>query len=79
MTGEGRVRTFRLVNRSAAVEQLPTMHAVAIRLRDEGVGDHVIAVALAIDDDEVPNVLRIAAAKLANVMALEPSIKENMS
>jgi hypothetical protein len=42
---------------------------VAIRLRDEGLGDHVIALALEIDDDEVPMVLRIAYSKLKNLMA----------
>ncbi len=41
------------------------MHAVAIRLRDEGVDPHVIAVALAIEDEQVPTVLVIADAKLA--------------
>jgi hypothetical protein len=44
------------------------LHAVAIRLRDEGVGDHVIAVALALDDDQVPTLLRIADGKLVNLM-----------
>ena len=44
------------------------MHAVAIRLRDEGADDHVIAVALAIDDDQVATLLEIAEAKLANLI-----------
>jgi hypothetical protein len=47
------------------------MHGVAIRLRDEGLDDHVIAVALEIDDDQVPNLLGIADAKLSNLMAVD--------
>jgi len=47
------------------------MHAVAIRLRDEGLRDRVIAVALGIDDDQVPTLLGIADAKLANLMAMD--------
>ena len=46
------------------------MHAVAIRLRDEGFDDHVVAVALEIEDVEVPVLLQIADRKLDNVMAL---------
>jgi hypothetical protein len=56
------------VDRASAIEQLPAMHAVAIRLRDEGADDHVIAVALAIDDDQVATLLEIAEAKLANLI-----------
>ena len=37
---------------------------MAIRLRDDGLDDHIIAVALEIDDDQVPNVLEIAENKL---------------
>lgn len=44
------------------------VHAVAIRLRDEGVGDHLIAVALAVEDDQVPTLLRIADGKLSDLM-----------
>ena len=59
------------MDRSSAVRQLPTMHGVAIRLRDEGLHDHVIAVALEIEDDQVPTLLGIADAKLGNLMAAE--------
>jgi hypothetical protein len=44
---------------------------VAIRLRDEGQGNHMIAVALEMDDDQVPTLLWIADSKLANLMALD--------
>ena len=47
------------------------MHAVAIRLRDEGCGDQVIATALEIETDQVPVLLEIANNKLANLIALE--------
>jgi hypothetical protein len=47
------------------------MHAVAIRLHDKGFGDHAIAVALEIDDDQVLGVLSIAEAKVANLLASE--------
>jgi hypothetical protein len=60
------------VDRSSAVRQLPDVHAVAIRLRDGGFGDHVIAVALEIEDAEVSTLLHIADSKLTNLMALDP-------
>jgi hypothetical protein len=46
------------------------MHAVAIRLRDDGLCDHVIAVALEIDDEQVAPLLQIADSKLTNLMAV---------
>jgi hypothetical protein len=45
------------------------MYAVAVRLREEGVGDCVIAAALGIDDDQVPALLQIADCKITNLMA----------
>jgi hypothetical protein len=57
------------VDRATAIEELPPLHAVAVRLRDEGADNHVIAVALAIDDDQVPTLLEIADAKLTNLIA----------
>jgi hypothetical protein len=47
------------------------MHAVALRLRDNGFDDHVIAVVLGIEDVRVPSLLRIAEAKLRRLMALK--------
>lgn len=63
--------TFRGMDRSAAIWQLPDLHAVAIRLRDDGFDDHVIAVALGIDDHQVATLLQIASSKLTNLMALD--------
>jgi hypothetical protein len=59
------------VDRSSAVRELPALHAVAIRLRDDGFDDHVIAVALEIDDAQVPTLLQIANRKLENLTALD--------
>jgi len=46
---------------------------VAIRLRDEGQRDHLIALALEIDEDQVPTLLRLADSKLSNVMSRDPA------
>jgi len=59
------------VDRSTAVRQLPALHAVAIRLRDEGLDDHVIAVALELDDDQVPMLMQIAHCKLSSLMSAD--------
>lgn len=56
------------MERYLAIGQLPALHAVAVRLRDEGEDDHTIAVALAIDDDQVATLLAIADAKLARLI-----------
>ncbi|HEV8064918.1 MAG TPA: hypothetical protein VGP46_08810, partial [Acidimicrobiales bacterium] len=61
------------MDRSAAIEQLPALHAVAVRLSDEGADDHLIAVALAVDDDQVQTILEIAHAKLANLLTAAAS------
>jgi hypothetical protein len=58
------------VDRASAVRQLPEMHAVAVRLRDDGVNNHVIAVALGIALLDVSTLLQIADSKLTNLMAL---------
>jgi hypothetical protein len=47
------------------------MHAVAVRLRDDGVDDRLIGVALGIDELEVPTLLKIADSKLTNLMAID--------
>lgn len=63
--------TFEGMDRSSAIWQLPDLHAVAIRLRDDGFDDHVIAIALGIDDHQVDTLLHIANSKLTNLMALD--------
>jgi DNA-directed RNA polymerase specialized sigma24 family protein len=59
------------MDRSSAVNQLPTMHAVAIRLRDNGFDARAIAAAAGIDEHEVPMLLQVAERKLTNLMAIE--------
>jgi hypothetical protein len=56
------------VDRYSAISQLPETHAVAIRLRDDGFDHRVIALALAIDEQLVPMLLRIADSKLARLI-----------
>ena len=56
------------MDRSQALRDLPTMHAVALRLRDNGFGDEVIAAVLDVEHLQVPALLRIAEAKLAKLM-----------
>lgn len=73
MTAGGRVRTLRGVDRPSAVRQLPSMHAVAVRLRDDGADTHVIAVALDIEVDQVSTLLHVADRKLANLMRAKTS------
>jgi hypothetical protein len=46
---------------------LPTLHAVALRLRDDGATPHTIAVAVGLDEDQVPTFLTIADQKLARL------------
>lgn len=56
------------MERMAAVSELPTPYAVAVRLRDSGAGDGTIATALAIDVEEVACLLSLAEAKLASIV-----------
>ena len=53
------------------MNQLPTVHAVAIRLRDNGFDDRAIAAAVGIDEHEVAMLLQVAERKLTNLMDLE--------
>jgi|HubBroStandDraft_1064217.scaffolds.fasta_scaffold176686_3 hypothetical protein len=71
MTHDLPIRTVTGVDRTTAVRELPALHAVAIRLRDDGFDDHVIAVALQVDDVQVPTLLQIANRKLENLIALD--------
>lgn len=57
------------MDRSHALGELPTTHAVALRLRDNGFDDQVIAAVLDVEVVQVPALLRIAEAKLSRLMA----------
>jgi hypothetical protein len=72
MTALRRDRRITCVDRSHALRELPTLHAVALRLRDNGFDDHVVAVVLDIEDIQVPTLLRVAEAKLARLVAGDP-------
>lgn len=56
------------MDRVTALAQLPTAHAVALRLREHGVGTGTIADALAIPPESVPHVIAIAEAKLERLL-----------
>lgn len=57
------------MDRQTALLELATAHAVALRLHDAGAGDDAIAQALGIPVTSVVDVLRIADAKLAALLA----------
>lgn len=64
------------MDRSSAVNQLPTVHAVAVRLRDNGFDDRAIAAAVGIDEHEVAMLLQVAERKLTNLMNLEAATSQ---
>jgi hypothetical protein len=51
--------------RAESLELLPLPYATALRLRDDGVADEVIAAHVGIDLDALPTFMRVAEAKLA--------------
>jgi hypothetical protein len=63
------------VDRDAARQFLPEPHALALRLHEAGADDHLIAVALEIEPEGVPGLLRIAEEKLAALEHAEPPVR----
>ncbi len=57
------------MDRSTAIDQLPEAYATALRLRDEGHDDTVIAARLGLAPEAVGPLLGIAAAKLRTLLA----------
>jgi hypothetical protein len=53
------------VGRRDALERLPLPYSTALRLRDEGVSDELIAKCVGIEPEAVGTMLRLAEAKLA--------------
>jgi DNA-directed RNA polymerase specialized sigma24 family protein len=51
-----------------ALRELPEIYSAALRLRDAGLDDGVIAARLGMPVEGVPSLLMVAAAKLAAVM-----------
>jgi hypothetical protein len=52
------------ITRDSLLRRLPLAHAVAVRLREAGADDELIAVALDIEPEGVEPLLAIASAKL---------------
>jgi hypothetical protein len=62
------------MDRETALLELPTAHAVALRLYAAGAGNEAVAQALGIPMTSVPGVLRIAEAKLATLLDEEGQV-----
>ena len=57
------------MERSTAIDRLPEAYATALRLQDEGHDDNAIAARLDLAPAAVGPLLRVAAAKLHNILA----------
>jgi hypothetical protein len=51
--------------RAESLQRLPLPYATALRLRDAGIADEVIAECVGVDLDMLPTFMRVAHAKLA--------------
>ncbi|MDA4110102.1 hypothetical protein [Mycolicibacterium holsaticum] len=58
--------------RAESLTQLPLPYATALRLRDAGVDDEVIAERVGVEVDALPTFMRVAEAKLAAVSKQTP-------
>lgn len=59
--------------RAKSLQQLPLPYATALRLRDAGIADEVIAECVGVDLDAIPTFMRVAAAKLAAASGEPPT------
>ena len=59
--------------RTEFLERLPLPYAAALRLRDAGISDEVIAGCVGVDLDTLPTFMRVAEAKLATASEPRPS------
>lgn len=59
--------------RAESLERLPLPYATALRLREAGIADEVIAERVGVDLESLPTFMRVAAAKLAAAMEHPPS------
>ena len=55
--------------RAESLQRLPLPYATALRLRDAGIADEVIAERVGVDLDTLPTFMRLAEAKLAAAAA----------
>jgi hypothetical protein len=60
--------------RAAALAELPAVHALALRLSDEGEPRERIARVLGMEPEAVGPLLEVAAAKLAEILGREGSL-----
>jgi hypothetical protein len=61
--------------RTQAIDRLPTSYAVALRLREAGAADDLIASALGIEAVSLPALLTLAEAKLAAILRPERDLQ----
>ena len=61
--------TDRATRRAGALAELPTVHALALRLRDEGEPSDRIARLLGIEPEAVEPLLEVASAKLEEILS----------
>jgi len=60
-------------HRLESLQRLPLPYATALRLRDAGITDEVIAECVGVDLDALPTFMRVAEAKLAAASEQAPS------
>ena len=59
--------------RAEFLQRLPLPYATALRLRDAGIADEVIAECVGVDVDALPTFMRVAEAKLAAASEQPPT------
>ena len=59
--------------RAEALEQLPPVYSLALRLRDAGLSEERLAERLAVEPEALGPLLDVADAKLAAILGCEPS------
>jgi hypothetical protein len=65
--------------RARAIDRLPTSYAVALRLRDAGAADELIAAGLGIEAVSLPALLELAEAKLAAILRQERDLHNGLT
>lgn len=59
--------------RVQSLQRLPFPYATALRMRDAGIADEVIAECVEVDLDALPTFMRVAEAKLATASEATPT------
>lgn len=63
------VRVSADAHRAESLQRLPLPYAAALRMRDAGIAEDVIAECVGVDVDALPTFMRVAEAKLAAACA----------